>query len=85
MAFDRKEFVNEIVKDVCKEYAFEGSVLALRSELHVELVSYYSRIGYTHIINCVDVEPTADCFIKIRRDIVFGLQKHILNYFKIKE
>lgn len=83
MSLNRKEFVNEIVKDICKEYAFEGSVLAIQNELHVELVSYYSKIGYTHIIQCKDVEPTADCFIKIRRDIVFGLQRHILKFFKI--
>lgn len=84
MPFDRKEFVNEIVKDICKEYAFEGDVIVISGELLVQLVSHYSRIEYTHVVEWKAVEPTADCFIKIRREIVFGLQKHILNFFKIK-
>ena len=82
MPFNQQKFVKGIADSICKDYNFDNDVTESNGVITIELRSENTDIEYEYCVLSKELAPTGDCYIILKRDILLGLHKHILNYFK---
>lgn len=80
--FNQLKFVQGIADSICRDYSFYNDVSESNGVITVEFKSEDTDIEYIYCALAKELSPTGDCYVIVKRDIVLGLHKHILNYFK---